>query len=106
VFWPRPKVESAVVTIRPSPPRRAVIGDVIGFQTVVRRIFQHRRKYLRQVLAGMWPECWSKADVDRWLESEGRSGQIRAEALGVEEFTSLVQGLRERFGVLPQDLSS
>ena len=30
VFWPRPKVDSAVVAIRPSPLRRAGIGDVAG----------------------------------------------------------------------------
>jgi 16S rRNA (adenine1518-N6/adenine1519-N6)-dimethyltransferase len=102
-FWPRPKVDSAVVTIRPRPQKRAEIGDVAGFHTLVRRTFQHRRKYLRHVLAGMWPDVWNKADVDRWLESMGQSGQIRAEALGIEEFVSLAHGLRERFGLLPPD---
>jgi 16S rRNA (adenine1518-N6/adenine1519-N6)-dimethyltransferase len=105
VFWPRPKVDSAIVAIRASPERRAEIGDVAGFHALVRRVFQHRRKYLRHVLAGIWPERWTKADVDEWLESFGRSGQIRAEALGVAEFVSLAQGLRERFGLLAQDLS-
>jgi 16S rRNA (adenine1518-N6/adenine1519-N6)-dimethyltransferase len=105
VFWPRPKVESAIVSIRPSLERRAAIGDVAGFQALVRTIFQHRRKFLRHVLAGMWPEIWNKADVDRWLKSRGQSGQIRAEALGVEDFVLLAHGLRERFGVLPQVLS-
>jgi 16S rRNA (adenine1518-N6/adenine1519-N6)-dimethyltransferase len=105
VFWPRPKVESAVVSIRPSLERRAAIGDIAGFQAVVRTIFQHRRKFLRHVLAGMWPEIWTKADVDRWLESRGQSGQIRAEALGVDDFVLLARGLRERIGMLPQDLS-
>lgn len=105
VFWPRPKVESAVVAIRPNPERRAAIGDVAGFHTLVRRTFQHRRKYLRHVLAEIWPERWTKADVDQWLELHGHSGQIRAEALGIEEFISLAHGLRDRFGLLPQDLS-
>jgi 16S rRNA (adenine1518-N6/adenine1519-N6)-dimethyltransferase len=105
VFWPRPKVESAVVMLRPSLERRAVIGDVAGFQTLVRTIFQHRRKLLRHVLAGMWPEIWTKADVDQWLESQGRSGQVRAEALGVEDFILLAHALRERFGALPEDVS-
>jgi 16S rRNA (adenine1518-N6/adenine1519-N6)-dimethyltransferase len=105
VFWPRPKVDSAVVAIRPSPERRAAIGDVAGFQTLVRRTFQHRRKYLRHVLAGIWPECWTKADVDQWLESHGQSGQIRAEALGIEEFVALAHDLLQRFGRLPHNLS-
>jgi 16S rRNA (adenine1518-N6/adenine1519-N6)-dimethyltransferase len=104
VFWPRPKVDSAVVAIRPSAERRAALADVAGFHTLVRRVFQHRRKYVRHVLAGMWPEQWTKAEVDRWLESQGLSGQLRAEALSIEEFVALAHALRNRFGLLPQDL--
>ena len=33
VFWPRPKVDSAVVAIRPDPAKRAAVGDVPGFTT-------------------------------------------------------------------------
>ena len=54
------------------------------FTALVRRVFLHRRKYLRHALAAMWPEQWTKADVDRWLESQGQSGQLRAEALDVD----------------------
>ncbi len=104
VFWPRPKVESAVITIRPSREKRAELVDVAGFHTLVRRVFLHRRKYLRHVLAATWPNEWSKADVDRWLESRGLSGQLRAEALAVDEFVALADGLRERFGELPKSL--
>ena len=105
VFWPRPKVDSAVVAIRTSPQKRAAVVDVKGFHHLVRRVFMHRRKYLRHALAAMWPELWTKADVDRWLESRGMSGQLRAEALGVEEFVALADDLRERFGALPQSLA-
>ena len=104
VFWPKPKVDSAVVAIRPNAQRRAAVGDVAGFQALVRRVFLHRRKYLRHVLAAIWEEQWTKADVDRWLESQGLSGQLRAEALAVDEFVALAHGLRERFGELPRSL--
>ncbi len=104
VFWPKPKVDSAVIAIRPSPEKRAAIGDVAGFQALVRRVFLHRRKYLRHVLAAIWEEQWTKADVDRWLESQGLSGQLRAEALAVDEFVALARALRERFGELPHSL--
>jgi 16S rRNA (adenine1518-N6/adenine1519-N6)-dimethyltransferase len=104
VFWPRPKVESAVVAIRPNAARRTRIGDVAGFQAVLRSIFLHRRKYLRHVLAAMWVDQWTTADVDHWLEGQGVSGQIRAEALGVEEIISLAHALRERFRKLPHEL--
>jgi 16S rRNA (adenine1518-N6/adenine1519-N6)-dimethyltransferase len=94
VFWPRPKVDSAVVAIRPDPARRARVGDVAWFQELVRGVFLHRRKYLRHVLAGMWRERWTKAEVDAWLASRGLSGQLRAESLDVDEFIELARDLR------------
>jgi 16S rRNA (adenine1518-N6/adenine1519-N6)-dimethyltransferase len=105
VFWPQPKVDSAVVALRPSPEKRAALVDVAGFHSLVRRVFLHRRKYLRHALAAMWPELWTKADVDRWLESQGHSEKVRAEALDVPEFVALAHALRERFGELPQSLA-
>src|SRR5438132_782691 len=50
VFWPRPKVASAVVRITPRPEKRPAIGDLPWFHAVVRRLFLHRRKNLRRVL--------------------------------------------------------
>jgi 16S rRNA (adenine1518-N6/adenine1519-N6)-dimethyltransferase len=97
VFWPRPKVDSAIVAIRPDAARRARVGDVAWFHQVVRQVFLHRRKFLRHVLAGLWRDEWTKADVDAWLESQGLSGQLRAEALDVDEFIGLAQALRARF---------
>jgi 16S rRNA (adenine1518-N6/adenine1519-N6)-dimethyltransferase len=101
VFWPRPKVDSAVVAVRPDADKRAAIGDVAWFHDIVRKAFFHRRKYIRHVLAGLWRDQWSKAEVDAWLESQGLSGQLRAESLSVDEFRALAQGLRQRWGDLP-----
>jgi 16S rRNA (adenine1518-N6/adenine1519-N6)-dimethyltransferase len=100
VFWPRPKVDSAVVAIRPDANRRAQVGDVAWFHQLVRQIFLHRRKYIRHVLAGLWREEWTKPEVDAWLEAQGLSGQLRAEALDVEEFIGLAHALRGRFSAL------
>jgi 16S rRNA (adenine1518-N6/adenine1519-N6)-dimethyltransferase len=100
VFWPRPKVDSAVVAIRPDAGRRARIGDVAWFHQSVRQVFLHRRKYIRHVLAGLWREQWTKPEVDAWLEAQGLSGQLRAEALDVEEFIGLAHALRARFPAL------
>jgi 16S rRNA (adenine1518-N6/adenine1519-N6)-dimethyltransferase len=100
VFWPRPKVDSAVVAIRPDPARRARVGDVDWFHQIVRQVFLHRRKYIRHVLAGLLRDEWTKADVDNWLESQGLSGQLRAEAIGVDEFIALARALHERFPTL------
>jgi 16S rRNA (adenine1518-N6/adenine1519-N6)-dimethyltransferase len=105
VFWPRPKVDSAVVALRPDPSKRALVADVAWFHSIVRQVFLYRRKYIRHVLAGMWRDRWTKADVDMWLEQNGLSGQLRAEALDVDEFLALAKSLRERWtDNLPADV--
>ncbi len=97
VFWPRPKVESAVVAIKPSPVKHASIQDLPWFHGVVRRVFQHRRKHLRGVLAGAWSDQWTKAEVDAFLAELDLDGQLRAEALNVEEWIDLAEALKKRF---------
>ena len=97
VFWPRPKVDSAVVMIRPVPERRAGVRRRL-VPRLVRQVFLHRRKNLRHVLAGMWDDQWTKADVEIWLESQGLNGQLRAEALRVEEIGMLADALKKRWG--------
>jgi 16S rRNA (adenine1518-N6/adenine1519-N6)-dimethyltransferase len=97
VFWPRPKVDSAVVSVRPGAEKRDRVGDVAWFHRLVRQIFLHRRKYIRHVLAGLWRDEWTKPEVDAWLEAQGLSGQLRAEALDVEDFIGLAHALRSRF---------
>ncbi len=97
VFWPRPNVDSAVVLIKLDPAKRAQIGDLVWFQQIVRRVFLHRRKNLRQVLHGMWRKQWTKPEVDALLEGLGLTGFVRAEAMNVEEFQSLADALRDRF---------
>lgn len=100
VFWPRPKVESAVVSIVPDPQRRAAVGDLPWFHSVVRQVFLHRRKNLRGVLFSLWKQVpgWTKPEVDALLESIGLSGAVRAESMNVEEFLSLADALRARLG--------
>ena len=53
VFWPRPKVESAIVRIDLEPARRAAITDLGRFHAFVREVFCHRRKVLRGILLRM-----------------------------------------------------
>jgi 16S rRNA (adenine1518-N6/adenine1519-N6)-dimethyltransferase len=102
VFWPRPKVESAVVAVTPDPAKRAEVGDLPWFHSVVRRVFLHRRKNLRGVLHTLWRDAWTKPEVDALLASIGLTGTVRAEALNVEEFLTLSSRLRERFKSDPE----
>ena len=98
VFWPRPKVDSAVVAIAPSPEKRAAVGDVAWFHALVRKVFLHRRKNLRRVIHSFWRDTMTKPDVDALLESLGLTGLVRAEAMNVEEFLSLAHALKARVG--------
>jgi len=98
VFWPRPKVDSAVIAITPDPARLALVDDLPWFHSVVRRVFLHRRKNLRRVLHSLWRDRIERAEVDALLESIGLTGLVRAEAMNVEELLSLASKLRERLG--------
>jgi 16S rRNA (adenine1518-N6/adenine1519-N6)-dimethyltransferase len=101
VFWPRPKVDSAVIAIRPDPAKRAAIGDVPWFHRVVRQVFLHRRKNLRRVLYSLWRDRWTKPEVDALLERLGLTGLVRAEAMNVDEFLALASALKELLGEEP-----
>lgn len=101
VFWPRPKVESAIIKITPRAEKLARIGDLKWFNAIVRRIFLHRRKNIRGVLHTAWKDRWTKPEVDAMLEGLGLNGMIRAEAMNVEEFISLADALKAKFGEPP-----
>ena len=64
---------------------------------MVRKLFLHRRKNLRHVLSGIWRDQWTKAEAEAWLESLGIDGQLRAEALGVDQFRTLAHALKKRW---------
>ena len=98
VFWPQPKVESAIVRLRPRGDLREAVGDLPWFHEVVRKVFLHRRKNLRGVLHTLWKDEWTKPDVDELLGGLGLDGSIRAEAMDVEEFVGLAAALKARFG--------
>src|SRR4051794_30191684 len=103
VFWPRPKVDSAIVAITPVPEKRAAIADLAWFHQVVRQVFLHRRKNLRRVLHSLWRDRLTRPEIDALLESLGLTGLIRAEAMNVEEFQSLSLQLRKRLKPDPED---
>lgn len=102
VFWPRPKVDSAIVAVRPDEAKRAAVGDLAWFHQVVRQLFLHRRKNLRRVIYSLWRDRWTKPEVDALLERLGLTGLVRAEALNVEEFITLTAALKEHLGEAPE----
>jgi len=98
VFWPRPKVDSAVVVIRPDPEKRAAVGDLAWFHQIVRDMFLYRRKNLRVVLSKLAPAHVSKADVDALLESQALDPRLRAEALTIPQWIALARALQAGWG--------
>ncbi len=79
VFWPRPKVNSAVVQLMPDTYGRAAIADRPFFQDFLRRLFHLRRKFLSSVLVGMYRKQLEKVEVDRILAEMNFSETARAE---------------------------
>ncbi|MCX7700880.1 MAG: hypothetical protein N2039_08375, partial [Gemmataceae bacterium] len=91
VFWPKPKVDSAIVQIVPNAEKRSRVRDVGRLRVFLRNLYAHRRKNLRGALVG-WPDGRrDKAEVDRLLASLGIDGQVRAEDLDVEQHLRLCE---------------
>ena len=99
-FWPRPKVNSAIIHIEPQAKLRERIPHPDLFHTFVRSMFFHRRKLLRRVLLSAYKGQFTKSDVDRILGTLGWRGETRAEQLTVEEMIRLFQTVREELRTL------
>lgn len=89
VFWPRPKVNSAIVQLLPDEFGKAKIADRPFFQDFLKRLFHQRRKFLRSVLVGMYRKQLEKADVDEILAEMNFSENARAEEEPPERLVEL-----------------
>jgi 16S rRNA (adenine1518-N6/adenine1519-N6)-dimethyltransferase len=94
VFWPSPKVNSAIVHVELDHARRDAIADLPFFHAFVRGLFLHRRKFLRGVLASAWKDKLDKGTVDRILAQEAINPDSRAEQLDVSTIVRLAQAVR------------
>lgn len=94
-FYPRPKVDSAIVKIEPVPEKRAKIGNVLAYRAFLRNLYIHRRKNLRQALSGWATGRRDKADIDRRLKEIDIDGSIRAETLNLEDHHRLFQEFQD-----------
>jgi 16S rRNA (adenine1518-N6/adenine1519-N6)-dimethyltransferase len=85
-FTPPPKVDSAVVRMRPLGSDRPRAGDDTLFAAIVAAAFSQRRKTLRNAARGKVPEeAFARAGID-----PGRRG----ETLSVAEFIALADAAR------------
>ena len=83
VFWPRPKVDSAIVSIWRDKEAAARINDRKFFLDFLRRAFSQRRKLIRPVLIGMYRKELDKEDVDCLLAELEHRTEDRAEQMDI-----------------------
>lgn len=95
VFWPRPKVDSAILRIELQEAWRQELPDVEFFHSFVRALFFHRRKFLRSVLISATKEELDKSAVDRVLADQELDPTLRAEQLDVPTIHRLVEAFRQ-----------
>ena len=98
VFWPRPKVTSAILQVVPDQRLRSRIEDRAFFHDFVRAMFFHRRKFLRSELLSAFKTRLDKPGVDRILAQLGLAGTVRAEELDVETMLALCRAVRAQVG--------
>ncbi|MCA9132403.1 MAG: ribosomal RNA small subunit methyltransferase A [Planctomycetales bacterium] len=96
VFWPRPKVESAIIDIRPQKVLRDRLQDREQFHQLIRGIFIHRRKFLRSALHSAVQEHLSKSDVDDLLATMELDATARAEQLSPGQMIELSELVRQK----------
>ena len=96
VFWPKPKVTSAIVQIVPNAEKRARLADFEFFHQFVRSIFLHRRKFLRSGVVHAMSDRLDKAAVDDVLDPFGFPSDVRAEQLDVETLIALADAFQVR----------
>ena len=94
VFWPRPKVDSAIVRIDPNPEKAALIRDRAALHVFLRDVFGQRRKVLGGVLAQMYKGRMTRAAIDAVLQEMKLPSDVRAEAMEVAQLVELSNRLQ------------
>jgi 16S rRNA (adenine1518-N6/adenine1519-N6)-dimethyltransferase len=89
VFWPRPKVASAMIRIDPDPALRSRIANREFLHQFLRGVFQQRRKVLRNVLIGMYRRELSRTQIDDVLQTQQLNDDARAEQLSPAQLVDL-----------------
>lgn len=85
-FWPQPKVDSAVLVLRPLPQPRYP-GKTADFNRLVKMCFAQRRKTLNNNLKAVVPDKEQRAEI---FEKMQVPANIRPEKLSLDQFISLV----------------
>ncbi len=88
VFYPPPRVESALIRLTPTP--RALPENVeTQMFRIVHAVFQQRRKTLSNVLTSLFAA--DRTQVDRVITSAGIDPSLRGERLSLAQFMKLAR---------------
>ncbi|UUO08710.1 16S rRNA (adenine(1518)-N(6)/adenine(1519)-N(6))-dimethyltransferase RsmA [Blastopirellula sp. J2-11] len=94
VFWPRPKIDSAIINLHVDEELRGRIADREFFHQFTRAIFFHRRKFLRSVLISAFKDRLDKTQVDEVIEANGLQPDARAEQFTPDEVLAMSEMFR------------
>lgn len=94
VFWPAPKVSSAILRIVVDPERRERINDLNYFHQMTKALFLHRRKFLRANVLAAMKKHLDKSQVDTLLDEIGFAPDTRTEQLDVPTLIQLTDKIR------------
>ena len=95
VFWPEPKVTSAIVRLVVVPARRAAIADLKYFHQFTKAIFLHRRKFLRANVLAAMKKHLSREQIDNLLKEMGFGEDTRTEQLPVDTLLAFTERVRQ-----------
>ncbi len=90
-FSPPPKVDSAVVVLRPYPEEKR-FSDLTALSQVTQAAFNMRRKMLRRSLKTF--AASRRLDLDIWLQGAGLDPTSRPETVSVEAFQKLASSMK------------
>ena len=104
VFWPRPKVQSAMLRLVPEPERLEAVRDYRRLATVVRAAFGHRRKTLVNSMAAS-RRLGERPAIRAALAACGIDPGGRAEQVSREQYIELANALSAEPGPTPDGKS-
>jgi len=93
VFWPRPRVESAVVVVDYAPVEQRLALPWTDLRAVSRALFCSRRKRLRNSLKGLFPRDRG-GKLDALLARLGHDPDLRGERLSPAQILELARAWR------------
>lgn len=91
-FYPAPKVNSALVSLRVRKEPLLQLSDYSFFRRVIKAAFSQRRKTLKNCLVGAG---FDKEKVAKAISDLGLDENIRGEKLSIQEFGKLAGALQE-----------